>query len=817
MDSFWETCQAYLRSYLPQWRYDPSGGEPESAVLCAAVELIEESRSRLACLPQKHELEFLRGWALEPLEADPICAYASLTAPEGMPVREGTEFYMSGDGSRLWSTAEDAQAEPARLTEQFLTKNGTVIPLPSPAPGQPACLFDFHREGLPGPELRFSHPDAFSSQHGCQIELTLARTSSQLLELLRGGAHWSLVCASEDDVPLASPILTGNTLRFSLPAAPDGCALRAGLPPVSLPSGFIGEVTVRTERLELPLALAWDGNASLSGERWLPFGQVPEPWRICCLSCPDALKLRGAWLTVSFALSFQRYEELLPGMEKPPEYRPVMRRLPPPPPPVRDIRAEQVLWEYWNGQTWLPIPGTERFSGSFAGTARGAVQIRARFLWPEDAAPCEAGGQSGVWLRWRIGSAGNAGWLPRRCYPPEITGMRFSALLEESSVSVSLRTWSDSRFYPLSDPHASFCSAASLEGDCWWLGFDRPPSGQLLRLYLSLQDRVPAGALTAWEIETGGVRPLPLEDGTDGLSHSGVITISGVSGGLDTRFGLRRWWLILRDDSGHLSQGRQFPRLEELSCGAVRLLSVNGERCQKGESLSPLHGGTLRAITRTEGFGGAPAEDRAGLLRRARGLRHHQNRCVSALDTDQLICGRLRDVLRTRCLRKADTLHIAVLMRDVRHHEAAFARRRETVRQLLERNSVLPTLGLELSVQEPVFYPIRAMVWLRSSEGASGETLRRRVCEALDRFLDPAFGCFQGEGWPIGRLPAEMEVRNYLQAMLPDTVIVKSLLTASAPDGRELDCAQVTDPFSLPAHGTYTVHILQGEGLSCTP
>lgn len=817
MDWFWETCQAYLRSYLPQWRYDPSGGEPESAVLRAAVELIEESRSRLACLPQKHELEFLRGWALEPLEADPICAYASLTAPEGMPVREGTELYMSGDGSRLWRTAEDAQAEPARLMEQFLTKNGTVIPLPSPAPDRPVCLFDFHREGLPGPELRFSHPDAFSSQHDCQIELTLTRTSSQLLELLSGGTHWSLVCASEDTVPLASPILTGNTLRFSLPAAPDGCALKAGLPPVPLFSSSIGAVTVRTERPELPLALAWDGNASLSGERWLPFGQVPEPWRTCCLSCPDALNLRGAWLTVSFALSFQTYEEPLPGMEKPPEYRPIMRRLPPPPPPVHEVRADQVLWEYWNGLAWLAIPGTERFAGSFAGTERGAVPTKARFLWPEDAAPCEVDGQTGVWLRWRIGRTGNSGWLPRRCYPPEVTGLRFSALLEESPVSVSVRTWNDNRFYPLSDPRVSSLSASALEGDCWWLGFDRPPSGQLLRLYISLQNRVPAGALTAWEIGTDGVRPLLLEDGTDGLSHSGVIVVNSISGGLDTRFGLRRWWLILRDDSGRLSQGRQFPRLEELSCGAVRLLSANGERCQKGEPLAPLRGGTLRAVARTEGFGGAPAESRADLLRRSRDLRHHQDRCVSALDVDQLICGQLRDVLRTRCLRKADILHIAVLMRDVRHHEAAFARRRETVRRLLERNSVLPTLGLELSVQEPVFYPIRAMVWLRSPGDTPGETVRRRVFEALDRFLDPAFGCFQGDGWPIGRLPTEMEVRNYLQSSLPGTVIVKSLLTASAPDGRELDCAQAADPFSLPARGVYTVHILQQEELSCTP
>ena len=815
MDSFWDTYQAYLRSYLPQWRYAPDSGEPESAVLRAAVELIEASRGRMADLPQKHELAFLQGWKLDPLEADPVCACAALTAPEGAPVPAGTELYLSGDGARLWRTAEDAQAEPARLTELFLTGRGKQIPLPLPSPEQPVRLFDFDQEGLPGPELQFSHPDAFSSQEGCQIRLTL--DSSALLERISGEeARWSLVCASGDAVPLAPPVREETSLRFQLPAAPEGRALLVRLP-APPPSGSAAGAAVYTERPPRPPAMVWDGDAPLSGTRWPPFGLIPEPWRACYLSCPDALTLRGARLTVSFALSFQEYEEYLPGMDKAPEYRPIMRRLPTPP-PVHEVRAEQVLWEYWNGRTWLPIPGTEDFTGSFAAPERGPVRIEARFLWPEDTAPCEIGGQSGLWLRWRIGRAGNSGWLPRRCYAPEISGLRFSALLENSPVSVSLRAGNGDRFFPLSDPHPLLLQQALPEGDCWWLGFDRPPSGPLLQMYLSLQNRLPGGVLTAWEAEEEeGNRPLPLKDGTDGLSHSGMMAVSGIRGAVSERFGLRRWWLCLQDGGGTLSQGRRFPCLEELSCGAVLLLGVNGGGCRKGEPLAPLRGGPLRAVTLTGSFGGADREDRAVLLRRARSLRHHQGRCVSALDAEQLICGQLRDVLRTRCLREADTLHIAVLMRDVRCHEAAFARRREEIRRLLEQNSVLPALGLAIAVEEPAFYPINAMVWLRTMEETPPEAVRRRVREALDRFLDPASGRFQGEGWPIGRLPTEMETRNFLQDRLPGLAVVRCPLTAAAPDGRELDCAQISAPFSLPLPGAYTVHILRGEGLPCTP
>lgn len=125
-------------------------------------------------------------------------------------------------------------------------------------------------------------------------------------------------------------------------------------------------------------------------------------------------------------------------------------------------------------------------------------------------------------------------------------------------------------------------------------------------------------------------------------------------------------------------------------------------------------------------------------------------------------------------------------------------------------------LGLSITVREPVFYPVSAMVWLRPAEGVPVETVRHRVCDALDRFLHPAAGHFQGQGWRIGSLPSEMEARNYLQACLPDLSIGKLLLTAAAPDGRELDRAQVEDPYALPLPGAHTVHLMREEGSLCT-
>ncbi len=820
MESFWDTFHAYVRSYLPQWRFDPGGGEIESAVLLAAAELMEESEARVDRLPQKHELAFLQGWALEPLEPDLMSAYAALTAPESRPVPAGTEFYLSGDGGRLWRTAEDAQAEGIRLTDQFLTGGGAVIPLPLPAPGRPTRLFDFREGGLPGPEVRFSHPGAFRSQGGCGAALDLPEASGKMLELFSGNsARWSLSGEEGTEYPLPAPTLENHRLAFRLPPAPDGRALCCCLPAAGLPEEPAGPAFVSAERTTLPPALVWNETVPCAGDRWLPFGEEPRAFDVCCLACPDALTLRGARITVSFSLSIRQREELLPGMEQAPVYRPVMRRLPPPPPPVRDVWASQVLWEYWNGRVWLSIPGTEGHTGCFSQAEEGAAYIEVSFLWPQDAAPCEIGGRSEFWLRWRVGRADNSGWLPRRCHAPEVTGLRFSASLENSPAEPSVRGQAEREFHPPLSARAPLFAAEGPGGDCWWLGFDAPPSARLLRLYLTLQSHVPGGRLIPWEAGTdGGERPLSLlEDGTGGLSHSGLIVIDGIAGNWSRRFGLERWWLCLQDGSAQLAQSRNPPCLERVSCGAVLLQAGSAGQCQKGEAFSPLRGGPVRGTALTGGFGGSPEEDRPALLARARALRHHYGRCVSSLDAEQIICGRLRDVLRTRCVREDGTLFVAALMRDVSCHEAAFSRRKEQIEGLLEQCSALPALGLRIAARQPVFYPVSAIVWLRPAEGMTAEAARRRVCGALDRFLHPAAGHFQGKGWPIGSLPGEMEVRNYLQSILPGPAVARLLLTAAAPDGRELDCAQVRDPYALPLPGTHTVRLIQEEGLPCTP
>lgn len=569
---------------------------------------------------------------------------------------------------------------------------------------------------------------------------------------------------------------------------------------------------VQTLRKDLPYALALQEDEICQGTELLPFGRTPTAWSTCHLSCPDALTLRGAQITASFTLSTLAVEELLPGMEQPPVYKPVMRRLPPPPPPVRDVFVEQAAWEYWNGAAWRPVPETAPHGGCFRLQESGAVSVEMSFPWPEDVSPCQVQGEDGVWLRWRLLRLEGDGWLPRRVHVPVVTGLRFTARLEGDPVSVSVRNGLGTEFTPYTEVRRPLFLPLGTDRDCWWLGFDRPPTGDTLRLYLDLRGQSPGGRFTAWEgLEGDGLRPLALKDGTDGLRHEGFLTMREMRGGLSCRYQQRLWWLCLREETGDLARSGSWPRLTAAVCGAVPIQADGADRCESGETLLPLRGGALSGVSFTESFGGYAEEGDEARLLRVRRSRHDLGRMVSYQDVSHLICGRLRDIRRIHSIYDQQTVTIGVLMWDLPHHAAAFALRKPDILRLLERDSALPTLGMEVSVREPCFYPVNVTAWVRAKDGQSARTLRAVLQDALRAFLQPCSGHFHGKGWQLGYLPTDEQLRGCLQLAAPEAQLQKLLVTATLPNGRELSCAQVGDPFALPVNGVHIIHLLGEE------
>lgn len=815
MEDLWARLEAYVRAYLPWWRYERDGLEPEAALLTALGSLLEDTAARLERLPEKHELEFLSAFGGQPRPAQPPLAWAAVSAPWSERIPAGTAFYLSGDGERLWRAQQEVWAGPCRLAHQVFAgeKSGKLIPLPPPEPGAPTRLFDFRPPGAQRREARFSCPDAFASCQGCAAALVFAQTSGALLKFLadREAVSW-LLEDGEGRIALAPPRLEEDRLLFELPPAPEGRALLVQVQDGAVPpAGPVGAVFAQTRREELPAGLLLtEEGVEQGGKTFRPFGEELGPWRSCCVSCPDALSLRGAEVTLAWTASLGSREWLLPGMEEEQPLRPVMRRLPPEPPKIREVYGDRTVWEYWDGEGWRQLPGTEGYAHVFGPLREEPVRLEARFLWPEDAKPCALQGRMGCWLRWRLQAAEGWSVLPRRCRFPEITDLRVSAALRGAPVKLEGRCGLEEAFSPVEAGRPLFPPLTG-KGNVWWLGFEPPPEGEALDLWLAMEARTPGGRLTAWEaVSDRGERPLSLEDGTGGLGHSGVLSLRDIRGKRTVRFGKKLWWLGLRDEAGTVAGNASAPILTALNCGAVLLRSEGDGACVPGEALRPLRGGAVSGRVCTGGFGGWGAEGDGQALLRARNLRRHLGRGMSEPDVDSLLRDTLPDVRRTRCVRRGTVMEVGVLLRDTALHSAAFAHRKGEIARVLEHETVFPTLGLEIAVREPSFYTVHTSVWLTPPEGAELPALRRRAEEALARFLHPVTGGPEGRGWAMGRLPGAEELKTWLRAALPEVKLAQLLAVAAAPDGGEREVEDVQDPFALPLGGVHTITLLKG-------
>lgn len=812
VEQLWERLEAYARSYLPWWRTVRESQEPEAALLWVLGSLLEDTSDRLARLPEKHEAEFLRAFGLVPQKARPALAWAALSAPKSVFVPAGTEFYLSGNGTRRWRTCEDVTASPCRLVRQVLVggKSGRLLPVPPPEPGSPTRLFDFRAKGQERREARFSHPDAFSSQKGCEAALVLPEASGELTAFLAGGQVRWFLGGGGMEIPLKAPQLTGDRLRFCLPPSPEAKYLLVRISDGIAPAGPVGAVYVEACREGLPAESVLTGEDVPPEESFLPFGEEPSPWRTCHLASEDAFSLRGAEVTLSWTASLGSLERPLPGAERERPLKAVMRRLPPEPPEPREVYADTVSWEYWDGLAWSSIPGTERYRSIFGPLENGPAHFETRFPWPRDAAQCDIQGHRAYWLRWRLCAA--EGWeaLPKRSRCPEVSGLRFDAVLRNAPVAVEHCCGLEDAFTSVRAGEPLF-PALTGPWDEWWLGFEAPPKEETpmhgtLDLWLTLEGRTP-GCLSAWEAKPRGERRVSLTDGTGGLSHSGTLSLRGLAGEPGTRFGQKLWWLCLRDESGQIAQSGVSPVLTAIDCGAVLVQAEGGGHCSPGEALRPLRGGVVRGNVLTGDFGGSAGEEGPS-LERARSLRCFLGRGTSEADIGRLLRDELPDVVRTRCVRTEEVIEVGVLLRDVAWHSAAFASRREELLRILEQRSVLPALGVRIAVREPCFYAVHTSVWLSSGQDASA--LRRRASEALERYLDPVAGGPDGRGWSFGRLPRAEELAALLRDALPEAKLTGLLCAAVGPDGRETDTDAVCDPFALPVNGTHTVSILEG-------
>lgn len=434
-------------SYETGWEYLPESEEAGSVLTDIFLEMELENHRRLAKIWEKQEREFLQ--VVPPGEEEPRRLETALWVKAGE------------DGDRQWLN-RDTRAYT--VTEQGeLIYFGTVSPLCLSAArlqwiirrrglsawlcyqegdGFPVSLSENDGRVLDHPVFRWYFP-GLCDGHGSflfSVEFQAAKDYQAAQGLEKGpGGSWSISDGRNNypgvwqqeggsfSLKGECPEFAGNLeggdyeLKLELPA---GEALSA-----EWVRALTGEIVLREEAAELASELCLADTGPCGSDSVLPFGREPETGSCFYLACDRAAAGAGGKLVLQFAEEYETEEKGPEPEGKQEQYHKLYGKLYKKYPwlertePIRDWRAEETVWEYYDGKLWRLLPGSEDWNTGCHPREPGERQYSVAV--PEDISPCSMEGEEHIYLRLRVSRARDAYAAFYRKQIPVLRAIRF--------------------------------------------------------------------------------------------------------------------------------------------------------------------------------------------------------------------------------------------------------------------------------------------------------------------------------------------------------------------------------------------------------
>lgn len=248
---------------------------------------------------------------------------------------------------------------------------------------------------------------------------------------------------------------------------------------------------------------------------------------------------------------------------------------------------------------------------------------------------------------------------------------------------------------------------------------------------------------------------------------------------LDMNSGNRKEYAADRRE-GRLTFPKYMDAVEKNEQNEIEI-HVKYSHCQGEKGNVPI--GEINRLDRTVGFINSvynPMMTVCGLgeetvmeaVRRNAGLLRHGRRCVSAEDYEDMAREAVRDICKVKCfagydengIPKEGTITLVVLPKDYGESSYSFERTRKRIYDYLSAHMDQNIVNLgRFHIVMPDLIRLDVKVVLELTQSKEIFATTKRVREELERFLNPLYGNFYGDGWEIGILPDKNQITNALK------------------------------------------------------
>lgn len=434
MDEKWETRVKKLAlAYRTGWQYRPGSAEAGSVLTDIFLDMERENKKRFAKIWEKHKRKFLGAVPKAGREAAHLKTALTVKANEksdGAWLSAGTVFYtVPGEGNLIrFRTVSPVLLTAANLScavyrdgfYAWLTYGGEE--------GNPAILFVPEGKELARPKFRWSFSGLCDGRGQFSFFVKFKEAPGTLPQL---GGEWS-IRSGQSVIPVqclqdkAGISLCGESREFlekfdssdyELCLETDGEPGEEWL--AALYGGFALEE--KEETFSPKPCLTEDG--CCKADRVLPFGHMLTEAACCYLACDRAVAGRSGQVTMHFWERYEKEETLPPpvpaGDEKIYKKYPWLRREE----EILDWLPQESVWEYFNGNFWCPLPGSEAWQTGCHLQGEGEKEYR--FEKPTDMESCLVEGEEHYFIRLRLVRVKNPYAVYHRKYIPVLEEIRF--------------------------------------------------------------------------------------------------------------------------------------------------------------------------------------------------------------------------------------------------------------------------------------------------------------------------------------------------------------------------------------------------------
>lgn len=427
--------------YTPEWRFNPDNPDPGTSLFLIFAQLFLENVKRFNQVPVKNFISYLNLFDISLEHARPAQTYLQLRLAEGalesVQVPSGTQVSGSSPLSELpvvFETSEVIHVTPAKLQSIFTvsTKQDKIIEVQN---SEQMTFFEFDKgSNLQEHSLYIMHDDLFLIKGPALIQIQLnhtykkytEQTSSRLLshsKQVEWGyfteAGWmpfdraevhgtSVILIKEKQADMVTQTVNDVTGRWiccrvhSLASDPETDKLKA----IELDGLILKADYFDPEREHgiFPDQMFFN-DIQVDNSGFYPFGDFFVPYSTFYISSEEALSKKESWIDLSFKLNCIEHR-LVP--EKAPEinWKLVMKRKDVDKHEIPDhVSIMNVLWEYWNGNSWVRLSVPKSAEEVFYNPFESEKSIR--FQCPTDLKKTYVNSDYNYWIRARVISIEN--------------------------------------------------------------------------------------------------------------------------------------------------------------------------------------------------------------------------------------------------------------------------------------------------------------------------------------------------------------------------------------------------------------------------